>query len=304
MIEIVPNYYEKFRCIADKCKHNCCIGWEIDIDEDTMELYNSLDTPMGERIRRNIEGDEPHFILGKDDRCPFLNEKGLCDIICEHGDGAICDICYLHPRFKNFYSSFEETGLGLCCEEAARIILSEKEKFFVEKPDAMTEEEEIFFRIRNKVFSALQNRELTIMERFSALAEDIGIEFEFSLKNLCDFYLSLERLDDCWTEELLKLKEFSFDKKIFCDDRFKVFFEQLGCYFIFRHLRRESYEDGINFMLISCYLIGAMWANNENISIEKMADIARMYSAEIEYSDENTDMVSRYEREFGYERNL
>ena len=212
MMEIVPNYYKKFKCIADKCRHNCFIGWGIDRD----------------KIRKNIEGNEPHFILGKGDRCPFLNDRGLCDIISECGEDAICDICTLHPRFKNFYSAFEETGLGLCCEEAARIILSEKDKLCLPVPDNMTEEEEIFLRIRNKIFSLLQNRNLSIKERFSALTEKAGIKFEFSLKNLCDFYLSLERLDDCWTDELMELKELSFDEKIFEDERFKIPFEQLG----------------------------------------------------------------------------
>ena len=107
MMEIEPNYYKKFKCIADKCRHNCCIGWEIDIDEETMNFYNSLDTPMGGRIRGCIEGNEPHFILGKGDRCPFLNDRGLCDIISECGEDAIWDICTLHPRFKNYYSAFE-----------------------------------------------------------------------------------------------------------------------------------------------------------------------------------------------------
>ena len=41
MIESVPNYYDKFKCIADRCKHSCCIGWEIDIDDDTMELLEA-----------------------------------------------------------------------------------------------------------------------------------------------------------------------------------------------------------------------------------------------------------------------
>ena len=30
---VVPNYYNQFKCIAEKCHHNCCIGWEIDIDD-------------------------------------------------------------------------------------------------------------------------------------------------------------------------------------------------------------------------------------------------------------------------------
>jgi lysine-N-methylase len=31
-----PKYYLDFACIADRCKHSCCIGWEIDVDADTM----------------------------------------------------------------------------------------------------------------------------------------------------------------------------------------------------------------------------------------------------------------------------
>ncbi|MBR5808788.1 MAG: flagellin lysine-N-methylase, partial [Clostridia bacterium] len=110
MKEAVPNYYHKFKCIQDKCKHNCCIGWEIDIDDDTLMLYESLDTPLGEKIRSNITGDVPHFKLAAGERCPFLMDSGLCEIIAEYGEDAICDICYLHPRFKNFYSDFTETG--------------------------------------------------------------------------------------------------------------------------------------------------------------------------------------------------
>ena len=146
MLEVVPNYYNKFKCIAERCKHNCCIGWEIDIDYETMQIYNSLDGELGEKIRNNIEGDIPHFVLQEGDSCPFLNKNGLCDIICEYGEDALCDICYLHPRFRNFYLSFEEIGLGLCCEEAARIILSEEEIFSISYP------ENIFFQTKKKSF--------------------------------------------------------------------------------------------------------------------------------------------------------
>ena len=31
-----PEYYKQFKCIADKCTHSCCIGWEIDIDEEAL----------------------------------------------------------------------------------------------------------------------------------------------------------------------------------------------------------------------------------------------------------------------------
>ena len=284
MNEIFPNYYKKFKCIADKCKHSCCIGWEIDIDEETMDLYNSLDGGFADSIRRNITGEIPHFVLDNDERCPFLNKNELCDIICELGEGAICDICYLHPRFTNFYEDFTETGLGLCCEEAARIILTEEEKISLPLPPQVKNRK--FFNERNDVFGILQDRDITILERFKNLAEKYGLQFQFSNKELYDFYMSLERLDKNWENELEKLKNADCGT-IFEREDLQIFFEQLACYFIFRH-----FESGIGFTLLSCWVLGAIFSSSE--SLEQMLDIVRMYSSEIEYSEENTQKVQNF----------
>lgn len=300
MKELTPNYYEKFRCIADKCRHSCCIGWEIDIDEKTLSFYNSLGTPFGERIRQNIEGETPHFILQENERCPFLNQNGLCDIITECGEDALCDICDLHPRFKNFFDSFTETGLGLCCEEAARIILSQEEKFSIEAPEdnCITDEEREFLSYRNDIFRILQDREKSIHDRFCVLAQKHGFEFDFSLSELCDIYLSLERLDEKWTEMLEALKDCHFDGGIFMEKDFALPFEQLSCYFIFRHLTDglwyKDYAERIRFVLMSCYIIGALAEMHraDGVSVpEEMAETVRMYSSEIEYSEENIERL-------------
>jgi len=299
MKELTPNYYKKFNCIADRCRHSCCIGWEIDIDEKTLLFYNSLDTETGKRIRQNIEGDIPHFVLDKNERCPFLNENGLCDIITECGKDALCDICRLHPRFSNFYDSFTETGLGLCCEEAARIVLSEKEKFYVDMPDleSTTDEEKEFLCKRQEIFDILQDRSKSIYERFCNLSKKYGFEFEFSLSGLCDTYLALERLDDKWTEMLECLKGYTFDCSVFKEECFSLPFEQLSCYFIFRHLADAlwygDYAERVRFSLMSCYLIGALVSKCGSSLIQDTAEIVRMYSSEVEYSQENMDAVLR-----------
>ena len=298
MVESVPNYYQKFKCISDRCKHNCCIGWEILIDDETMSLYEALDTPFGEKIRANIEGEPPHFVLAKGDRCPFLSENGLCDIISEYGEDAICDICYLHPRFKNFFDNFEETGLGLACEEVARIILTEKEKAMIPLPvgAGITDAESDFLWNRQDIFEILQDRTKTVKDRFINLADKFGLKFEFSLEKLTKLYLSLIRLDEEWTKELNNFKNFSFSGKIFEDDDFQIIFEQLSVYFIFRNLT-GALEDGnytkrVRYTLISCYLLGAMFEfYGENLTEEKMIDLARMYSAEIEYAEENINAI-------------
>jgi len=297
MKEAFPDYYHKFKCIADKCKHNCCIGWEIDIDEDTFELYSALDTPLGKKLRENITGEMPHFELKENDRCPMLTENGLCEIILECGEDALCDICSLHPRFRNFYSDFVETGLGLSCEEAARIILFTKEKFSVKYPEniELTEEEKNFFAKREEIFSILLNREKTVYDRFLNLSKNFNFDFDFCLQELADIYLSLERLDASWTNELNRLKKFKFDKSVFEDERFATAFEQLAVYFIFRHLpsatSNGNYGKIVKFALMSSYIIGALFACHAPVTDDKMIDIVRMYSAEIEYSEENTEKL-------------
>ena len=61
MINIDAEIYSEFKCKADKCKHSCCKGWEIDIDEDTLLYYKSLDTELGNEIRQNIHEGEDTF---------------------------------------------------------------------------------------------------------------------------------------------------------------------------------------------------------------------------------------------------
>ena len=34
----VPDFYERFRCLAGKCPHTCCEKWEVVIDEDSAAL--------------------------------------------------------------------------------------------------------------------------------------------------------------------------------------------------------------------------------------------------------------------------
>ena len=97
-----PAYYQKFKCIADKCTHSCCVGWEIDIDKDTMLTYQHMENPYGDVIRKSIDttGESPCFRLGEGERCPHLDDCGLCNIITHVGEAYLCHICREHPRFS------------------------------------------------------------------------------------------------------------------------------------------------------------------------------------------------------------
>ena len=53
MIIKMPSYCKNFQCIADKCRDNCCIGWEINIDPTTAEYYKSVGGDFGNRLKEN-----------------------------------------------------------------------------------------------------------------------------------------------------------------------------------------------------------------------------------------------------------
>lgn len=113
-----PNYYGKFHCIAGACRHSCCIGWDVYIDEETLCIYENMGGIMGERVRTHLREKEDGtcFEMCDGGRCPMLNERGLCNIILEKGEDFISEICREHPRFYNFFSDRTELGLGLSCE--------------------------------------------------------------------------------------------------------------------------------------------------------------------------------------------
>ena len=64
-----PSFYDSFSCIGEACKHNCCIGWEIDVDDETAELYASVGGGFGKELSEKIvnEGGR-HFCLQPDGR--------------------------------------------------------------------------------------------------------------------------------------------------------------------------------------------------------------------------------------------
>lgn len=299
---IAPDYYPQFKCIADKCRHSCCIGWEIDIDNDTAQYYRSVKGEFGQRLKDSISADDvPHFCLDKDDRCPFLNKNGLCDIITVLGEEALCDICAEHPRYRSFYSDREEIGIGLSCEAAAMLLLSKKDKtrlICLEQGDELLWQEECdFLDLRDDIWDILQNRTKPVDSRVREILELCEItETERTVRQWVDFYRALERLDGVWDKMLDALEKAQPRQlELPCLEETETAFEQLLWYFIYRHLA-ESLDDGrfkgrILFAVQSYRMIrwlAALYYNkHNNINIEILAEIVRIYSAEIEYSTDN-----------------
>lgn len=294
-----PNYYTQFQCIANQCKHSCCVGWEIDIDDDTYEYYQSINSPFGKKIKENIIAQDGCncFKLSKNERCPFLNENNLCDIILNLSEDALCQICTDHPRFRSYYSDRVEIGLGLCCEEAGRLILNNNEFSIIELEnygydDGPAEEDSAFFLWRDSILKYFSNKSIDIKERI-----EIKNEMIYSKEKL-NKYLTLETLDNSWKTTIEELvKNYDQIKDIAISKEFDNCFEQLLLYFSYRHLplviEGKSKDSIISFIKSSTSVIYSLCQLHTKqfgkLTIEDIIEYSRMYSSEIEYSQENLD---------------
>lgn len=307
MTQTTLNFFQNFHCIAGDCKHSCCIGWEIDIDEDTLDDYRQIGGDFGRRLSANIDLTEtPHFKLTKDERCPFLNQQNLCDIILNLGEESLCQICTDHPRFRSFFSDRTETGLGLCCEAAANQVLGFKEKaeevVLVEEDggEPLSEWEQTILSARQKLIAVAQDRSLSVSVRLQAISDYAGAKAaQKSLSEWAAFYKTLERLSADWDKELEILAQIKTLLQNPPEALPDTPFEQLLVYFLYRHLPDAENEQDLKkragVAALSCQILRALClektATGKSFSVDMLAELARMYSSEIEYSQENIDSL-------------
>ena len=296
MRRIAPDYYPVFSCIAGDCGHSCCVGWEIDIDEGTYAYYRTLPGEIGERIRAGIAEEDgcTHFVLcGEEERCPFLNSGGLCDIILTLGEGALCQICTDHPRYRNAYADCEELGLGLCCEAAAALILGwEKPVTLISLSDdggeaAPDPHEAAMLAVRDAAIAVLQDRTRPMDARIAAMLAQNGAErCEKSPVGWAEFLLSLEILDPAWEGMLGRLHG-----AIPSVSLPEGAAEQLAVYLVYRHFPKipdgESCGVLAAFTAFAYDLVSWLYAAAQTQSFDVLCDIVRMFSSEIEYSEDN-----------------
>lgn len=230
-----PHYYDKFSCTADQCPDTCCAGWQIVIDENSLEKYSNVSGDFGIRLLNSIDWREGLFEQ-YEKRCSFLNAENLCDIYKELGADALCDTCRLYPRHIEEFENLREFSLSLSCPVAAKMILECQEPVrFLEEEDEKEECEEDFedfdfllfdclLEVREKLFSIVQNRTIPIEKRMycvlktaknlqTALDEgelferDFMAEIELCLQEKAeDFSGNLYKIVQALRKDLLRLE--------------------------------------------------------------------------------------------------
>ena len=173
---VYPQYYKDFKCIAGDCEDTCCAGWEIVVDPDSAGYYKTVSGEIGGRLRQEMKTDSDGDIIFSlnNGRCPFLNSSNLCDIYSALGENALCHTCTMFPRFVEDYGGTCETGLGLACPEAARIIVDfagDRELLFEftdEMPLPNDIDPETYFELvslRKEIFAVIDDDSLSFENR-------------------------------------------------------------------------------------------------------------------------------------------
>ncbi len=285
-----PEYYKNFQCIASECPDTCCAGWEIVVDDEAINKYNSLDSDIGTEIKSKMITDADGDIIFKNEngRCPFLTNENLCRIYAQAGENYLCRTCDMFPRFINDFGSQREIGLGLACPEAARIILDSSSnsellsEITPEPPTPNDIDADFYFemlRMRKDIFSLINDKSRSIKEILADLLEKYTEKSGKSLsRNPFDLLGSLEVLTNDWQEILNRSSE--LDASEYGDK-----FRNIAGYYIYRYFLLSVFDGDyitkIKFCVFSCAVI------NRAASVLGLNRAAQLYSKEIEYSSEN-----------------
>ena len=90
-------------------------------------------------------------------------------------------VCTQFPRFTEYYGSIKETGIGLACEEAERIIFTDRKPFSMDIEDI--DEEEVIdteydnvlanylFKVRDLLFKMIDNESISLHNKMIYMIE-------------------------------------------------------------------------------------------------------------------------------------
>lgn len=124
---LMPDYYPKFSCKADKCRNTCCSMWRIPVSRREYEKINSMncDPFLKERIdlgfqEPDISSDERYRYIGYNwlGNC-HLYEDGLCLLHKEKGEEYLPETCRTFPRS---HKKINGQNLAVCSSACERVV--------------------------------------------------------------------------------------------------------------------------------------------------------------------------------------
>lgn len=292
--------FNKFTCISSKCPDTCCKGWVIEVDDDSIERFNSLDPEIKNRLNDAIDFENKIFKYNEEGVCSFLRKDKLCSLVCEFGEEFLCNICHTYPRHVEEYEEVREWSLALSCPEAVQMTINADEiRFDIEENDELDPLEDefddfdffLFTKLedsREVLYKIIKNRNISIFNRMN-----LCLAFSFKLQECIEndsLYLMddiIEEFNNYTDEQLINIAltgKFNDNYSIlnYLTNHFDILFklEQLKIdwidylnkaketldsdnkSFIKEYKPNEVYMENILMVLIYTYYLGAVYDDN------------------------------------------
>lgn len=304
MIHEYPAYCDEFACSGSRCPDTCCQGWEIDIDDDTLQIYQSLPGALGEQVRAAITAapDGSRCIApGPDGRCPLLTAEGLCSLITGAGPGALSTVCDEYPRYYICHGDYEQVDMSLSCPEVARLFFAEQgpiryQAIRDERPGEPISAQELaalreVLAERDELIELFADPQMTPAEKEEAILESCPGVHPLPDEKLLALLDTLEVLDARWSRILARMHTCTSPARHLLWDLSDVY-ARLGSYFAFRYyidtLTDGSSDPAVLLILQSLRVLDLMLqASPDAPTPEVLADLAHIFSRQIEHSEEN-----------------
>lgn len=328
MVHRVPEYFDRFHCLAGACPHTCCGHWTIIVDDAAKERYLSVEGALGEQIRQalTVQDGETCMVL-QGGHCPLLTKDGLCSIVLEKGEEFLSTTCHTHPRFTEVYGNLSETMLSVSCPEAARLLMEQKAplQFLTTVDDQPPEPTDLDPRLftlvlesRNLAMALVQDRSRPLRDRLALL-----LIFARKLDRRLRRPKAARRLMAAWTDADLQdrhlrrlrrsgeevpcpafLKRLMEDMEHLSPDVPSMLSclgsvslsgtepEQLCVYYLFRWWLKAGCNGHLWRQAAAC-VVSVLTVSALTSPAGSWTEAARLYSKEVEHSEDNLTLLRR-----------
>jgi lysine-N-methylase len=227
-----PTYAAAFHCIGPACEDHCCGDWDIPLDKNTYEKYQSFPSQkLGNIVSQFVIVNQPQSppeLYGQIRRsssglCPFFAADHLCAIQKEYGSKLLSATCSIYPRSLSVVAGRLEGALSLSCPEAARNVLLEPD--FIHRvadlysgdfrtdnryqlASSPTKPHSLFLPLRNTLINLVQDRSRPLPERLLAIGhvcQELDTNF-YSLEQLSSTPLLQPEIDELPGNPRLRLE--------------------------------------------------------------------------------------------------
>ena len=214
--------------------------------------------------------------------------RGVCRLILAWGEAVLCDICRSTPDFitnspggrRRAWDSVVKRRQG-CCSTGEKPL-----ELIYETEGELEDEEPELIALRRQLLDILSDTAIPMKERISRCCALMDMEpLSFDMSYWRDFYLGLERLDETWTAALENLGPADVEPPG------DMAHTRLLQYLIYRHFASAGNRREAALMLQFCILSLGLISALERSGAE-LTELVRLYSSEIEYSDENIARIT------------